>query len=167
MILSLKFRLTLSHFFPVARSSQSLSNQTPHPTEALARRLFRSPASLNCWLVSLAWSEAELPPDCLSSPGCQPKLENMDSTPTGRCSAAPLGRRTVRVICQRLLQPTGRFRRRYHRVVKTSVGRNAVRSMATASPTRLVPSAKRCSTPGVRSRCRSSTSNRAGTDWLS
>ena len=30
---------------------------------------------------------------------------------TRRCSAS-LGRRTVRVICQRLLQPTGRFRRR-------------------------------------------------------
>jgi len=27
-------------------------------------------------------------------------------------TAAPLGTRTVRVLCQRLLQPTGRFRRR-------------------------------------------------------
>ncbi len=27
-------------------------------------------------------------------------------------TAAPLGSRTVRIICQRLLQPTGRFRRR-------------------------------------------------------
>ena len=27
-------------------------------------------------------------------------------------TAAPLGSRTVRVICQRLLQPTGGFRRR-------------------------------------------------------
>lgn len=27
-------------------------------------------------------------------------------------TAAPLGRRTVQVICLRLLQPTGRFRRR-------------------------------------------------------
>ena len=27
-------------------------------------------------------------------------------------TAAPLGRRTVRVICQRLLQPPGHFRRR-------------------------------------------------------
>jgi hypothetical protein len=31
---------------------------------------------------------------------------------TGRCSAAPLGSWTVQVICSRLLQPTGRFRRR-------------------------------------------------------
>ena len=27
-------------------------------------------------------------------------------------TAAPLGSRTVQLICQRLLQPTGRFRRR-------------------------------------------------------
>ena len=30
---------------------------------------------------------------------------------TMRCNAAPLGSRTVQIICQRLLLPTGRFRR--------------------------------------------------------
>jgi ankyrin repeat protein len=48
-------------------------------------------------------------------------------------TAAPLGRRTVRIICQRLLQPTGRFRRRsLSLVVSRHLERRFVASTAVA-----------------------------------
>ena len=57
-------------------------------------------------------------PDQAIQPTSQPDTSHVQSRYTSHLTralqrtAAPLGSRTVQIICQRLLQPTGRFRRR-------------------------------------------------------